>query len=366
MKYRGPHSRACGIATAFVVTIALSACHRDSIEEVDTAAVIPVAVETATLGPLRATIAVTGIVSPAPGAELVVVAPAAARIAELPRAEGDRVKAGDVLVRFDVPSLAADLAASRAKVTQATARLAAARANVARLTSLLDQGVAAPRDVEDAVSQRAEAEGDLEQAHSAVAAATSLAERAVVRAPFGGVVSQRTHNPGDLVEPGSGDAVLRVIDPSRLQVVAAVPAADLARVVVGHEADIRQPGSNDSEAARVLVRAPQVDADGTGNVRLGFVRPTSLTPGMIVQVEIVAEERKQTLTIPATAVVAADDERFVMVVGEDGKAHKRPVTLGLTTRTVVEIESGVKANERVIVRGQAGIPDGAAVSVDGK
>jgi RND family efflux transporter MFP subunit len=296
----------------------------------------------------------------------VVVAPAAARIAELPRAEGDRVKAGDVLVRFDVPALAADLASSRARVTQATARLAAATASVARLTLLLDQGVAAPRDVEDAVSQRAEAEGDLEQARSAVAAAATLAERAVVRAPFAGVVSQRTHNPGDLVEPGSGDAVLRVIDPTRLQVVAAVPAADLARVVVGHEAGVRQPGGNSTEAARVLVRAPQVDAAGTGSVRLGFVYPTSLTSGTIVQVEIVAEQREETLTIPATAVVAADDERFVLVVGEDGKAHKRVVTLGLTTRTVVEVTSGVKANERVIVRGQAGIPDGAAVSVEGR
>jgi multidrug efflux pump subunit AcrA (membrane-fusion protein) len=87
---------------------------------------------------------------------------------------------------------------------------------------------------------------------------------------------------------------------------------------------------------------------------------------MIVQVEIVAEQREETLTIPATAVVAADDERFVLVVGEDGKAHKHVVTLGLTTRAVVEVTSGVKANERVIVRGQAGIPDGAAVSVEGR
>ena len=110
-----------------------TACHGPSIEQVETTAVVPVAVATAEIGPLRATIPATGVVSAAPGAELLVVAPAAGRIAQLPHAEGDRVKQGDVLVRFDVPALAADLSASRARVTQASARVAAAKANVKRL-----------------------------------------------------------------------------------------------------------------------------------------------------------------------------------------------------------------------------------------
>jgi RND family efflux transporter MFP subunit len=328
---------------------------------------VPVAVATAEVGPLRATIPATGVVSAAPGAELLVVAPAAGRIAQLPHAEGDRVKQGEVLVRFDVPSLAADLLASRARVTQASARVAAAKANVKRLTSLLDQGVAAPRDVEDATRQSAEAEGDLEQAQSAVAAASALSDRAVVRAPFPGVIAQRFHNPGDLVEAAASDPVVRLIDPSRLQVVAAVPAAELSRITVGRAADVRVPGTEDSEAARVLVRAPQVDpAAGTGHVRLGFIKPTSLTAGMSVQVEIVAEERPHAVTIPASALLLQDDERYVMVVDAESKAHKRPVTIGLTTRTTVEVTRGVTAGERVIVRGQDGVPDGAAVAVEAK
>jgi RND family efflux transporter MFP subunit len=351
----------------FVLVSAATACHGRSVEQVETTAVVPVAVAIAEIGPLRATIPATGVVSAAPGAELLVVAPAAGRIAQLPHAEGDRVKQGDVLVRFDVPALTADLSASRARVTQASARVAAAHANVKRLTSLLDQGVAAPRDVEDATRQSAEAEGDLEQAQSAVAAASALSDRSVVRAPFAGVIAQRFHNPGDLVEAAASDPVVRLIDPSRLQVVAAVPAAELSRIAVGHTASVRVPGAEEGEEAKVLVRAPQVDpAAGTGHVRLGFIKPTSLTAGMSVQVEIVAEERAHVVTIPAAALVIQDDERYVMVVDTDSKAHKRPVTVGLTTRTTVEVARGVTAGERVIVRGQDGVPDGAAVAVEDK
>ena len=157
------------LAAASLLLVAMTACQRPSVEEVATTAVVPVVVETAKVGLLKSTIAVSGVVHAAPGAELIVVAPAPARITELPHAEGDRVKAGELLVRFDIPTLAADVAADRAKIAQAAARVEAATASVARLTSLLAQGVAAPRDVEDATRQLAEAEGDVAQAQSAVA-----------------------------------------------------------------------------------------------------------------------------------------------------------------------------------------------------
>jgi len=354
-------------AACLLLAFALSACHRAAVEEVETTAVVPVTVEVAKVGPLQAVIPVTGMVTAAPGAELVVIAPAAGRIAELPRAEGDRVKTGDLLVRFDIPTLAADVGGARARVAQADARIEAAKANVTRLSSLLEQGVAAPRDVEEAKRQFAEAQGDLEQARSALQAAGSLSDRAVVRAPFPGVIAQRLHNPGDLVEAAASDPVLKVINPDRLQVVAAVPASDLSRVVVGHEARVKQPGSDDDEAARVLAKAPQVDpAAGTGSVRLAFAKPSGLTAGTTVQVEIVGEERPNALIIPTAALVKDEGASFVMVAGPDNKAHKHPVAVGLSTKTLTEITSGIKAGDRVIVRGQDGLPEGAAVVVESK
>lgn len=359
--------RASRLITALSILFAMPACQKPSVEEVDTTAVVPVAVEAAKVAVLRGIIAATGVVSAAPGAELIVIAPAAARIAYLRNAEGDRVKAGDVLVRFDIPTLAADVAASRAKAAQAQARINAAQANVARLSSLLDQGVAAPRDVEEAKRQLAEAQADLEEGQGAVRAAVSLSDRAVVFAPFSGVVAQRFHNPGDLVEAAASDPVLKLINPAQLQVVAAVPASDLSRVVIGHAAQISQPGRDGSEDAKVLTKAVQVDpTTSTGNVRLGFSLPTSLTVGMTVQVQIVGEERQDALIVPIASLVKDDNRTIVMVAGDDNKAHKHPVTLGLTTATLAEVTAGLKAGDRVIVRGQDGLPEGAAITVESK
>jgi cobalt-zinc-cadmium efflux system membrane fusion protein len=305
------------------------------------------------------------MVSAAPGASLTVVAPEASRIAEMPVAEGEAVKAGDLLVRFDIPTLASDVAARRAAVAQANARLEAARADLTRLSGLLAQGVAAARQVEEAKRTQAEAEADLDQAKSAVDAAVALSSRTTVRAPFAGVVAKRYHNPGDFADASTSDPILTIIDPAKVQIVASVPVADLPRIVVGHAADVRVPGHDEGQAARVLTKPAQVDPDGsTGDVRLAFAKPTSYPAGMRVNIEIAGTEHKQALIIPAAAVVTEEGEVFVMVAGADNKAHKYPVAIGLSTRTQVEITSGLKAGDRVIVRGQDGLPEGAAVVVE--
>ena len=101
-------------AVVALATLMTDACGQKSVEEVETTAAVPVAVVTASAQTLVATIAATGVVTIAPGAERIVVAPEAARIAELPYAEGEAVKSGDLLVRFEIPTLGSDLAARRA------------------------------------------------------------------------------------------------------------------------------------------------------------------------------------------------------------------------------------------------------------
>jgi RND family efflux transporter MFP subunit len=367
--YRHGRRRALllGVGPLVVALVTTAGCERASVEQIATTAVVPVTVVTAKTDAIESTISATGLVTPAPGAELTVVAPEAARIVELPKSEGETVKAGDLLVRFDIPTLAADLGARQAAVAQVAARLEAAKANFSRLSSLLTQGVAAPRDVEEAKRAQAEAEADVEQARSAVTAAGALAGRTVVRAAFAGVVARRYHNPGDFVEASATDPVLRVINPSQLQVVANVPVSDLPRIVVGRPAGIFGPGQDEAEAGTVLTKASQVEpGSATAGIRLAFAKPTQLAAGSTVRVEIVSERRTGVLVIPVAALVNDEGELFVMVAGEDNKAHKYPVAAGLSTRTMTEITSGIKAGDRVIVRGQSELPEGAAISVEAK
>jgi RND family efflux transporter MFP subunit len=349
---------------AIALALLAVACARKPVEELETTAAAPV--KTLVLAPktVEGVVSATGMVSAAPGADWTITAPEPARIVELPKAEGDRVKPGDLLVRFEIPSMSTDVATRRAEVETARARVENAQANVARLTTLVEHGVAAQKELEDARRELAEARAALAQADSANRNAEVLASRTVVRARFAGVVAKRAHNPGDMAEATASDVILRVIDPSRLQVVAAVAIPDLRRVEIGRPVRILVPGSDQPESGKVLTRPAAVDPGGTtADVRVSFSGATRLAAGTPVRVEIVAEQHPHALAVPVEAVLHEDEDAFVMVAGSDNKAHKRKVEIGLTTPAEAEITSGLKAGDAVIVQGQQGLPDGAAITI---
>ena len=351
-------------AAWIVLTLALTACGHKAVEDVETEAA-PV-VQTMTVAPqtVQATISASGVVSAAPGADWTITAPEAARIVEIPKAEGDRVKPGDLLVRFEIPSLSTDLAQRESEVQQAQAHVANAQASVTRLTTLVQHGVAAQKELEDAQRDLSEAQATLAQAQSARRNASVLASRTVVRARFAGVVAKRAHNPGDMVDASASDVILRIIDPSRLQVVASVALADLARVKAGQAAQITVPGADEPEPGKVLTRPAAVDPNGVAaDVRIAFEEPSTLPAGTPVRVDVVTNEHANALAVPTDAVLNEDEETFVMVAGSDSKAHKQKVTTGLSTAKQVEITAGLKAGDAVIVQGQQGLPDGAVIAI---
>jgi RND family efflux transporter MFP subunit len=204
----------------------------------------------------------------------------------------------------------------------------------------------------------------LAQAQSASGAANALADRTVVRATFAGVVAKRMHNPGDLVEPGPGDPILRVIDPSRLEVTAAAPVATLARISAGAPVHITVPGSDEPIDGSVIARPAAVDPGNvTAAVRVRPATASSLTAGMSVEVQILGPEHNAAALVPPAAVIHDGETTIVMTVGADSKAHRNEVEVGVVSPDAAEIRKGIKAGDRVIVRGQNGLPDGAAVTV---
>ena len=350
-------------APCLVVLAAAVACRGQTAEEVDSTTPVAVKTAPATLGTIQGVVHATGIVSPAPGAELVVVAPEAARIAEIPRADGDRVRKGDVLVRFEIPSSTAEVQKQQAELARAEAARDNARAAQTRARELFDRGVAARKEVEDANRSMADAEAAVTQARASLAAARTVEARSAVRATFNGVIARRYHNPGDLVEAAASDPVLRVVDPGRLEVVASIPLADSLRVTVGAPGHlVGAPTNTPDQDLKVLSRPAAVEAGtATVPVRLGFAGPAAIPVGTPVQVDIAAEQHDNVVLIPAVAIVREGEETFAFVASE-GKARRCPVRLRLTDGTNVEIVSGIKAGERVIVDGQAGLPDDAPIT----
>ena len=267
-------------------------------------------------------------------------------------------------MRFDIPTVTAAVRQRTAEVSQANARVEQARASAARLAGLFERGVAARKDVEDARRELADAEGALAQAESAAAAAGSLAARAIVRAPFAGMVAKRWHNAGTIVEPGAGDPILRVIDPGaargRCGRTAGGPAADrrgtsCARARARRRCGTgsrRQPAGRRRRVERHRPRAALV-----------HVHRRASRPACPYRWRSRQRSTPNVVVVPSAAIVREGAETLAVVAGPDQKAHRKTVSVGLASGSDVEIRSGLAAGDRVIVKGQDALPDGAAITV---
>jgi RND family efflux transporter MFP subunit len=346
------------------MVVSLHACGTQKADEVESETVVRVKTAAASLGTIRGVVHATGLVTPAPGADLVVVAPESARILEMPRAVGDRVRRGDLLVRFEIPTAAAEVQRQAAEVTRGQATIDNARAALTRARELFERGVAARKEVEEATRGVADAEAVLAEARASLAASQALAGRAIVRATFDGVIARRLHNPGDLAEPSASDPVLRVVDPNRIEIVAAIPLGDASRIEIGAPGRLASAPRNAAEARLTVTSRPAAVEIGTATIpiRLAFAEPADIPAGTPVQVDIDAELHKGVVLVPAVAIVREGEDAAVLVV-IGSKAKRRAVEIGLSDGTNVEILSGVNAGEIVIVDGQAGLPDDAAVAV---
>jgi RND family efflux transporter MFP subunit len=324
---------------------------------------VPVGAVIAERAGIRAVVRASGIVTPAEGAEFLVVAPEPARIAEVLKAEGDPVASGDVLVRFDLPSATQEVTRLAADVAAAEAQFENARINQQRAADFVERGLVARRDRDIADRELADAQAALERVRSQHARAVKAAERATIRAPFDGVVAARRHNPGDLVVSTSADPVLRIVDPRRLDLVATVGEADIPRVVPGATARISGPATGMPVVLTVVRRlADRAAPDGTMPFLLVFAEPPMLAVDARVDVEIDAEERADAVLVPAEALIR-DGGDMVLMVAAGARAERRVVTTGITDDDRVEVTSGVRAGELVITRGHIGLADGATISV---
>ena len=81
------------------------------------------------------------------------------------------------------------------------------------------------------------------------------------------------------------------------------------------------------------------------------------------RIELLTEEQRGVLLVPASAVIRERTESFLCILDSEGRAHRRRVEVGIVTSIDAEILSGAAEGDRVIVQGQDGLPDGAAVTV---
>lgn len=357
--------RRCTVLAALLCAAGLmSGCRRapaagEGDRQSTTVAVAASAVQS---GALRAVVQASGIVIPAEGAEFLLIAPEPARLLEVAKVEGDAVAAGEVLARFELAGAAADVERQRAEVARMRAQVENARAGHARTRDLVARGLIPRNDLDITDRELTDAQQALDRTTTIFKAAEAAASRAVVRAPFAGVVTARLHNPGDLVQPAVTDPILRIVDPARVEIRASVAAADAARVLPGATSRIPNPAGGASLLLTVAARTPVTAATGMAAVRLVPSQPLTIAVDTPVAVEIDAEERSNVVFVPAEAILKEAGLTVVMIAAGD-RAERRQVTVGITTAAGVELTSGVRPGELLITQGHIGLADGAVITV---
>jgi RND family efflux transporter MFP subunit len=343
--------------------LVLPACRRAAPREAEAEPAVPVIAEPVRLGNIRASISATGVVGTLPGAAVAVFATQPARIADITKDVGDSVKSGELLVRFEFPSLGAQTAVNEAAVKAADLRMKQAQLVQGRIRMLVDKGAASRAELDDADRELVVAEGEYAIAKAALSAVQAQAGNTTIRAPFDGTVTERLHNPGDYVRADETDPIVRLIDPKQVQVMATLPAADTTRFVVGATARAIAQGQSQPDLLRVATRpAPEAGAT-TVDVTLAFDTPTTLQPGTQVGIEIDAEQRSNVPLVPAVAVIKDNPAQPVVVVAAGSVAQRRPVVIGLVDGENIEILSGLKPGELIITQGHSTLRDGTPVSV---
>ena len=353
-------NRTACLFIAFAISTA--ACRRAATSDTQGEPAVPVVAERVTLGSVRGTISATGLVTTLPGAVHSVVAPQPAQIAEITRDVGASVKSGEVLVRFEFPSLKAETAVAAATIRAAELRLKQAQLVQTRVRSLLERGAASQREMESADQEAALAEGELAAATAAMNASQARGQNALVRAPFDGVVTERRHHPGDAVQASDADPIMVLVNPKDVQVNAMVAVNDLSRFAIGATAHAVAEKTAVTELLRVATKPVPDPGAKTVAVVLRFDSTTELAPGTQVGIEIDAEERTNVPVVPAIAVLTDATNQYVMIAA-GSVAQRREVVAGLMETEKVEIRSGLKPGELVITQGHTSLKDGTPITV---
>ncbi|MCI4666082.1 MAG: efflux RND transporter periplasmic adaptor subunit [Neomegalonema sp.] len=282
---------------------------------------------------------------------------------------GDIVEKGAVIVRIDDESYKIDRNVAAAAVTVAEAGLAVAKAKRARAADDLRRAEALRRSaafsaarVEDlghaaaeAASTEAEAAARLASAKASLARAEYFLRLAVIRAPFRGVVTSRLAQPGQYIAVGT--AVARIVSLNDLEVLVDAPVERIGGLRPGVKLVIQlgtvtAPGVVRAvvpvEAAQTRTRPVRISLDAAG------LDPTLLVPGASVTVMAPVSAPRTAVLAPKDALVQFRDGWMVFVAA-DGKAAPRPVTLGVADGDRIEIVTGLKAGELVVVRGNEGL-----------
>lgn len=268
-------------------------------------------------------------------------------------AEGELLQAGQTIMTIDSVSQQARLERDRvdAEVQQKTMQ---------RLAGLVAEQLVSRQEYDNSVTAYEAARQNLELSRIAL-------QKSRVTAPVAGILDARLVERGEYIKLGDPVAVLVQVD--RLKALIDVPEKDVRYFHVGEQVEVIQAQIDTGEEisrtgslVHLAYKADPLTRTYVAKIEIDN-RDGQLRPGMIVRIEALRRALKDAIAIPLYAVVDLDG-RKVVFVEEQGRAQLRPVRIDRIIGDQAVILAGLAAGERLIVKGQQLLSDGAAVQVE--
>lgn len=313
---------------------------------------------------------------------------------------GDRVKEGQSLAVLEIPEMADDRARAQAAVDRAQAEVTRAKDQLQQAQSSRDiahlsytrldevskqrPGLVAQQEIDDVHSKDLVAEAQVSAARSNLAAAEqqvqvnmaelqkvkTLFDYTKVTAPFTGVVTRRYADTGSMIQAGTASSVqampvVKLSENSLLRLILPVPESAVPTVHIGQQVEVNVPTMKRTFQGRVARFADKLNLD-TRTMDTEVDVPNGdlvIIPGMYAEVHLTLDQRNKVLTVPVSAVdLGADPSSAqVTVITPENRVQPRKVALGLETATRVEVKSGLKDGEMVVIGNRSGLQPGQEV-----
>lgn len=382
---------------ASLLAVSLTSCTATKTEVVAAKTVPTVATAVATRSDLASKLTLTGEFEPYQ--EVDVMAKVSGYLREIKVDIGDRVRAGQLLATLESPEMEDDLTRAQASIEEADSGLAAARDELTRSQAAHDiahlsynrildvskkePGLVPQQEVDEAHSRDLVSEAQIASAkskiamseqHSRVARAEqsrfkTLQRYTTITAPFDGVVTKRYGNVGALIQAGTSSQtqampLVRLSQNNLLRLTLPVPESSVAGIRLGQAVDVRVPSMNRNFSGQVKRFAGKLAmSTRTMDTEVEVPNPNLLLlPGIYAEVDLQMQKHDHALTVPPSAIEGSGTPSpKVYVVGADHAIHIVAVTTALEDSQRVEILTGLRDGDEVVVSRRSGLVEGEQV-----
>jgi membrane fusion protein, multidrug efflux system len=287
--------------------------------------------------------------------------------------EGQTVHKGDLLAQIDPRPYQAQIEQMTATRDRDEAQLKNAQANLTRYTDLGNKGWATPQLVETQTAQVAQLQSAIKADEALIDAAKVQLSYTNLTSPIDGVVGIRQIDIGNIIHPTDPNGLVVVTQIQPISLIFTLPETDLPQIQEQQQKS-KSPlkiiaYSQDNtikleEGVLALVNNEILQTTGSIQLKANFANKTHrLWPGELVNAWLLLDTRHNGLTVPAPAVQQGSQGAYVYVIGSDSAVEVRPVKVAQISDGKALIDSGLTANEQVVLDGQYKLQPGAHVTV---